>query len=248
MTGNAVYERDEIVAHYAAATDLYPVEAELFGRHVVAGERVLDLGVGAGRTTPWLSARAGAYVGLDLSEGMVSWCSRRFPGAGFVQGDATDLRRFDDGAFDVVVFSFNGIDCIPDEAGRQRCLAECRRVLAPGGRVIFSSHNARYWVFPPRLEGGLLRRGWRLLYAVLHTLSNVFFLVTRRAFWAGRGFVRDPATHGGLKRIATESSVREELEHAGFEVLEVLPDLYPRRLPAFATAWYYYVGRVLARG
>lgn len=242
-----VYERGDIVAHYAAASGLYPVEAELFDRHVSAGARVLDLGVGAGRTTPWLSARASTYVGLDLSEGMVAWCSEHFRSAHFVQGDATELAQFDDSTFDVVVFSFNGIDCIPTEVGRQRCLSQCRRVLAPGGRLIFSSHNARYWVFPPRLEGGLARRAWRTLYAALHTLSNLVFLTTRRAFWAGRGFVRDPATHGGLKHIATVASVREELDRAGFEVLEVLSDLHPRRLPSFATAWYYYASRKLDR-
>jgi ubiquinone/menaquinone biosynthesis C-methylase UbiE len=75
---------------------------------------------------------------------MVEACRRRFASLEFLCVDATDLRIFSDRRFDVVVFSFNGIDYIPTDEARARCLLEVARVLRPGGRFIFSSHNAKY--------------------------------------------------------------------------------------------------------
>ncbi len=237
------YERRGIVEHYDRQTELQPAERALFERHVAQGARVLDLGVGAGRTTPWLSARASSYVGADLSEAMVERCREKFPGLSFAQADATSLEAFATSCFDVVVFSFNGLDCIPTHEGRARCYAACARVLRPGGLLLFSSHNARYLVFAPVLQGGPLRAGWRLVYALAHTLSNLLFLLPTRAFWRGWGFVRDPSTHGGRKFMATREHVGAELARHGFELLEThAGGGVPRRL-GLATPWYYYAAR-----
>jgi ubiquinone/menaquinone biosynthesis C-methylase UbiE len=71
---------------------------------------------------------------------MIDACRRKYPGVAFVVGDASDLRQFSDHDTDLVVFSFNGIDSL-DHEGRLRCLKEVRRVLAPAGAFIFSTHN-----------------------------------------------------------------------------------------------------------
>ncbi|MDB6140669.1 MAG: Methyltransferase type 11 [Verrucomicrobiaceae bacterium] len=106
--------------------------------------RVLDIGVGAGRTTQYFAELAGEYVGIDFSPGMVERCEQRFagrwPGATFQQGDATNLHQHADDSYDLVLFSFNGIDCMSCEQ-RELALKEMRRVCKPGGWVVFSSHN-----------------------------------------------------------------------------------------------------------
>jgi len=241
------YERRAVVEHYDRQTELQPAERVLFERHVPQGSRVLDLGVGAGRTTPWLSARASSYLGADLVEVMVERCRQKFPGLSFVQADATELAGFEDGALDVVVFSFNGIDCIPSLEGRERCFAACARVLRPGGLFLFSSHNARYAVYAPVFAGGLLRRIWRIVYACAHTLSNLLFLLPTRAFWRGWGFVRDPTVHGGRKHVATQAHVAAELARHGFELLETQAGAAVARRHSITTPWYYYAARKQAR-
>lgn len=116
------------------------------------GRAVLDLGVGPGRTVPLLRALSADYVGLDYLPAMVAAARARHPQADIRLGDARDLGGFEDGRFDLVVFSYNGIDSVSHE-DRQRVLAEVRRVLAPGGVFWFSTLN---------LAGPALRcRPWR---------------------------------------------------------------------------------------
>jgi SAM-dependent methyltransferase len=102
---------------------------------------LLDLGVGAGRTVePLRSFVTKNYIGVDFSPEMIAICRERFPSVDFRIGDARDLSMFSTGSFDVVFFSFNGIDYV-DQAGRLAILAEVHRVLRPGGAFVFSSHN-----------------------------------------------------------------------------------------------------------
>src|SRR5690606_9331623 len=117
-----VFADADVVASYASTIGLTPAERALVDEFVHAGDAVLDLGVGAGRTTPALVERCGRYVGIDVSAAMVDAARRSFPDADLRVGDAADLRDFDDASFDVVVFSYNGIDLLHPDEQRHRCL------------------------------------------------------------------------------------------------------------------------------
>lgn len=104
------------------------------------GRAILDVGVGAGRTTTLLLPISRNYVGIDYTVEMVRACRRRFPDLRIDRMDARDLSAFDDGRFSLVCFSFNGIDAV-DMAGRRRVLREVHRVLQDGGTFLFSAHN-----------------------------------------------------------------------------------------------------------
>jgi len=111
--------------------------------HALAGRprpRILDLGVGAGRTVEPLRAIGSSYVGVDYVQPMVDHCRRHFPGVRFEHADARALTMFADGEFDLVVFSCSGISMV-DHEGRLAILREVRRVLAPGGVFFFSTFN-----------------------------------------------------------------------------------------------------------
>jgi ubiquinone/menaquinone biosynthesis C-methylase UbiE len=109
-------------------------------RDEARGRPILDLGVGAGRTTPLLRAISNDYVALDYSPGMVQECRRKYPDVDVDVGDARDLRRFADASFAMVTFSWNGIDAV-GHLDRLQILREVRRVLAPSGVFVFSTHN-----------------------------------------------------------------------------------------------------------
>jgi SAM-dependent methyltransferase len=72
---------------------------------------------------------------------MVQVARKRHPGIDLRQADARDLASFDDGSFDLVTFSYNGIDAV-DHEDRQLILKSFHRVLRPGGYLMFSTLNA----------------------------------------------------------------------------------------------------------
>jgi SAM-dependent methyltransferase len=86
-------------------------------------------------TTELLAALPAADVtATDLNTAMVGLGSRQAPGADWRQADALDL-PFDDGRFDVVACQF-GVMFFPDKPA---AFAQVRRVLAPGGTLLFTT-------------------------------------------------------------------------------------------------------------
>ncbi len=126
---------------------LFPPEKAILDELVGSGlgeMSMLDLGVGAGRTTAHFQPLVRRYVGLDYSPPMLEACARRFPdgipNGRFVLGDARDLQAFEPASFDFVLFSYNGLDSV-DVSDREVALREVRKVLKDDGRFCFSTHN-----------------------------------------------------------------------------------------------------------
>jgi ubiquinone/menaquinone biosynthesis C-methylase UbiE len=263
-----VYNRSEVAAYYASLDYLSPCEQALFAEFLKPGDAILDLGVGGGRTTPYLSRLASRYVGVDYAPNMVAACREKFPQLEFLVADATNLASLADGSFDSVVMAFNGIDALVPSEARRRCLAEIHRVLKNGGVFIFSSHNPRA-VFlrpawnPKRIDDlaqmlagqrkGLLKP-MRILLLWLRVVAalarsamdsalRLLRRVPRRAFWSGDGYMLDPAHGGVLTHYAIPERVIAELEQQGFQFLRLAGDDYPRHSRVYVTDWYYYVFR-----
>ena len=139
------YEEPTLVALYSRSVDLQPPEATLFERlrSKLGSMDVLDLGVGAGRTSLHFAPVAKSYLGVDYSAAMIEACSRRMPGVRFLVGDARSMDFAANSSFDLVLFSYNGIDHLTG-AERAQFLLEARQILRPGGFLIFSSHNSNF--------------------------------------------------------------------------------------------------------
>lgn len=197
--------------------------------------RVLDVGVGGGRTTGLLSAHATAYVGVDAAPEMVHLARSRFPDADLRVGDARDLAGLPDAGFDLVVFSFNGLDSL-DRPGRAAALAALARMTAPEGRVVFSGLNLDGVSFderPWRLPGGLrsARSRHHLVLAVRHPLSAVRAVRnhrrTRHLGEDGQGWGRRALRAHEFRFIvhfATLAELVRGAEAAGLEVVTVFAD------------------------
>jgi SAM-dependent methyltransferase len=106
--------------------------------------RILDLGCGAGRILGYLVLLGADAHGIDISPQMVEHCRQRFPGTDVRVGDLADLSATAKGPFDTVLMADNLIDVF-DDAERRRVLADARGLLAPGGLLVFSSHNLDNW-------------------------------------------------------------------------------------------------------
>lgn len=145
---------DAIAANYDRFNDWITFGAHrLWKRRAIAltGLRpgpvaLLDLCCGSGDLSLLAARRLGPaarITALDFSEGMLAILRDRMAGWNAAQrekfgqittqsGDATDLSAFADGSFDAITISF-GLRNVQD---RERCLAECRRTLKPGARLV----------------------------------------------------------------------------------------------------------------
>ena len=102
------------------------------------GDRVLDIGSAAGAMVHFLSTFGCDAVGVDSSELGVEQARRLFPGLRFEVADAASL-PFADASFDKALAA----DLTEHlDAGTFRAmLAECRRVLVPGGMLSIHTPN-----------------------------------------------------------------------------------------------------------
>lgn len=142
QTNQATWFATDIAQEYAREREPFPAEASILDSLAaeIRQASLLDIGVGAGRTTAFLPAACREYVGIDYSSAMLNVAIKQFPDIDLRQQDARDLSDFQDGSFDVVWFSYNGIDYVPHD-DRLKILSEIRRVLKPGGLFVFSTHN-----------------------------------------------------------------------------------------------------------
>jgi SAM-dependent methyltransferase len=234
------YRTPSVVSYYAEATQLQPAEHELFSKHLQPSISILDIGVGGGRTTPYLAELAHHYVGIDYSEEMVRACRSRYPSQRFELCDASNLTMFADKAFDAVIFSFNGIDHL-DPEGRSHCFSEVARVLADDGKFIFSSHNARRLAIAPMLRGVSPIRGvLRIGRAGVRSLQSATRTIRTGAYRSAEGYVRDPV-HGGLwTYTSTPQTLEPQLSVAGLKMVDALSAGMLAPKPTWLTPWFYY--------
>lgn len=135
----AVWSRDALIfADADTWTDRGERNAISSVADEVRGEPILDVGVGAGRSTWLLRMLSPRYTAVDYTPEMVELCRRLHPDVDVRIGDARDLAEFADESFAFVTFSCNGIDAV-DHEDRERVLAEFSRVLRPDGLVLFST-------------------------------------------------------------------------------------------------------------
>lgn len=113
------------------------IEPLLDAARVDAGTRVLDIATGPGYVAARAAHRGASVVGTDIAPAMVTLARRLNPGIEFRQAAAEEL-TFADGSFDAVGGNF----ILPHLGRPERAVAECARVLAPGGRVALSMWNA----------------------------------------------------------------------------------------------------------
>ena len=106
------------------------------------GRCVVDAGCGTGRHTAWLSRRAVRVMALDFSEGMLDQARRRLGDASnvtFIQQDLgqTPYASLEEGSVDGVLCALVG----EHMADLPAFFGEAKRILAPGGWVVFSVYH-----------------------------------------------------------------------------------------------------------
>jgi SAM-dependent methyltransferase len=180
-----------------------------------AGGPVVELGVGTGRIAVPTATAGIAVVGIDSSPGMLAVCRRRAEAAGVAElvelrlGDISDPPVTE--RVSLVICPFRSYLHLQDATARLRALRAARKLLVPGGKLIFD-------VFSPSRDDIEETHGrW------IEREPGIF----ERADWDSKArtltlSVRGPGGESTM-RLAWVSARewREVLAKAGFEVERV---------------------------
>lgn len=102
-----------------------------------AGESILDAACGTGRHFPLLLGAGSRVIGIDFSLGMLRVARRRFPTVPLLLADLQQPLPIRSARFDTILCSLVG-EHLSDLRG---VFQEMRRVLCPGGRLVFSVYH-----------------------------------------------------------------------------------------------------------
>lgn len=215
------YNTDQAAQSYMK-TDLFQAEKKIIKIYFEKGMHILDLGCGTGRTTAHLFSLDDKIIGIDYSESMIRVAHEKLPMLDFRVAD-TRMLPFKNGEFDIVFFSFNGLDYLYPKSDRFKAIAEIGRVLKPDGLFVFSSHN-RF-----RLPVGRTR--------LKNFIKNLF---TGTLF---SKYTWDYQKHGPLLTYwGSTWSEKRDLKKMGFEFLDLYGNKYSDSiLISVLESYTYYV-------
>lgn len=176
------------------------------------GQAVLDAPCGHGRISKLLAEVGMEVVGVDASPLFLEIARARSPTVDYVRGDLRALPV--QGPFDAVLSWFTSFGYFEDDDNR-KVLAEYRRVLRPGGRLLIETQHRDEFVrrFTPDPFGHTVRVGDDVMVD-----TSTFDSVTGR-IETDRLVVRDGEvrrSHHSI-RLPTITELRDWLSDAGFE-------------------------------
>ena len=139
-------------------------QAAVLAVNRLAGARVLEVGGGTGLALPLYSADK-LVTGIDLSKPMLARAHERAAALGLRNVEAllemdAEATSFETGAFDIAVAMFVA-SVVPNP---RKLVAEVRRVVKPGGVILFANHFAQdggvVWWFERAMAPASALLGW----------------------------------------------------------------------------------------
>ncbi len=182
-------------------------------REHVHGEKALDFGCGAGRSTRFLRDLGLQVVGIDITQPMLARARERDPRGDYRLVPDGDLSGLEAGAYDLVLSAFT-FDNVPTAERKVALFQGLKRLLRPVGRIVNLVSSPEIYVnewtsfstkdFP---ENRTARCGDKVLIVMLDVEDR---RPVEDILWTEEGY-RDVYERAGLRPV----NVHRPLGHPG---------------------------------
>ncbi|MBQ8408050.1 MAG: class I SAM-dependent methyltransferase [Clostridia bacterium] len=109
-------------------------------KYLTDGDRILDIGAGAGEYSFYFARKGYQVSALELTDANIKAFRAKMndgDNIDLIQGNAIDLSCYEDKSFDIVLL-FGPLYHLHNEADRQKCISEAKRVCKDDGTIFFS--------------------------------------------------------------------------------------------------------------
>ncbi len=216
------------------------ITTHMMDRYIRSGDSVLDIGGGPGHYAIHYARQGHAVTLLDLSDENVRFAKKKARQYGVqitaLQGDAQDLSRFPDSAFDTV-FLMGPLYHLMNEENRLQAIREARRVLKPGG-YLFTSFILMF--------GGVIYGLRELQETILQPQEQALFEVAAKdESLAFEAFTYSYMTtvRDAKKLLAAVPGLKTETVFGQEGILAPYQNVLSRSPLKIRTAWYNYALR-----
>lgn len=187
--------------------------------NLISKKKVLDIASGEGYGTFLMADLADKIVGVDISEAAVTHASKKYQKSNlsFLKGSATQI-PLENGSVDVVV----SFETIEHHNEHDKMIQEINRVLIPGGLLIISSPDKKYYSDLPKYNNPFHVKE---LYAdefyqlVKKYFSNVLMLNQKTifgSFISSSGTINNPFIE--FSGDYTNINIQQALQHAPYNI------------------------------
>ena len=109
-------------------------------KYLKKGDRILDIGAGAGEYSLYFSQKGYEVSALELADANIAAFKKKLTSEDridLVQGNALDLSRYADKSFDIVLL-FGPLYHLKRNEDKLKCISEAKRVCKDSGKIFFA--------------------------------------------------------------------------------------------------------------
>ncbi len=135
-----IFNEDARLNHSKAARVEFLTTVHYIEKYLKDGDKILDIGAGAGEYSLYFARKGYEVSALELADANIAAFKKKLTPEDkidLVQGNALDLSRYADKSFDIVLL-FGPLYHLKNDADKQKCISEAKRVCKDGGKIFFA--------------------------------------------------------------------------------------------------------------
>lgn len=135
-----IFNEDKRLNHSRAARIEFLTTVNYIEKYLKDGDAILDIGAGAGEYSFYFARKGYKVSAVELADANIAaFRNKLLPEdkIDLVQGNAMDLSRYEDKAFDIVLL-FGPLYHLKNDEDKQKCISEAKRVCKDEGKIFFA--------------------------------------------------------------------------------------------------------------